>query len=78
MNFNAAQTQNQDSVFVRDSKQVLLSERLAYHKVLFSWIWKACLFLCGIHILVGRHEGTRKHGSTRVDERIILKWLLEK
>ena len=32
MNFNAAQTQNQDNVSVRDSNQVLLNARLAYHK----------------------------------------------
>ena len=33
MNFKTAQSQNQDSVFVRDSNQVLLNKRLAYHKM---------------------------------------------
>jgi hypothetical protein len=75
MNFNSAQTRNQDSVFVRDSNQVLLNARLAYHKRSYFPEFEklACLFLCGIHILVGRQEGTPKRGSTRVDERIILK-----
>ena len=35
MNFKTAQTQNQGSVFVRDSNQVLLNARLAYHKSLY-------------------------------------------